>query len=166
MIPIPPAAAAFIARAGVQSAWRIAKIAVPVLAVLGLVIAVYVLREQRDGARDQRDALQHWQNSVVVAVTDATVPPDAHGRRAPVSPDTVVTRIGMLAGNVRELEGAIARQNAAIAAAQAQGEARLEDARRASAAAVQRNAARETTRRALEAPGRSTGLTAPEWSQL
>jgi len=166
MIPIPPQVAALAAGQGVRAVWRIAKVAVPVLMILGLTIALMITRSTLERRTEQRDALQGWQNAVVVAITDATVPPDASGRRARADPATVVTRIATLAENVRALFGAVRLQNAAIADAQAQGEQRLQKARSAAAEAARRNAAREVSRRALEAQGRTTGLTDAEWNQL
>lgn len=56
---IPTPVAAFAAREGMRRAWRIAKIAVPLLLVLGLVVALLVTRatlagEKRDHAETQR----------------------------------------------------------------------------------------------------------------
>ena len=166
MIPIPPAAAAFTARQGVQTAWRIAKIAVPALVIAGLAVALLLTRSTLDLRTNQRDALQLWQNGVVVAITAETVPADAQGRRPPIDPATVETRIHGLGADILNLRNEIARQNEAITRARNEGEQRLQDAQRARQEAERRNAPREATRRALEQPSRSTGLTAAEWSQL
>ena len=155
-----------VARVTVTRAWSIAKVAVPALAIVGLAIAVMLLRSQRDDAEHQRDALRTWQTSVVVAVTAETVPADAQGRRPNVDPATVVTRIHGLGEDVRNLRSEIGRQNDAIRAAEAEGQARLTTAQDGAAAARQAEAPRQAARRAIEQPGRTTGLTEAEWSQL
>ena len=68
--------------------------------------------------------------------------------------------------SIATLQAAVDQQNAAVDRLHSEGEARAEQARQAAAEAAQRESGRETTRRALEAPGRSTGLTADEWSNL
>ena len=69
--------------------------------------------------------------------------------------------------NIATLQAAVDQQNAAIQQAHDHGEQRLGQARQDSHdAGAREDAAHAATRRALEAPGRSTGLTADEWRDL
>lgn len=108
---------------------------------------------------------------VLAALAAAFVAHGNHRYRAGVASmqpriDALNRDLGAARANIATLQAAVNQQNAAVEQAHADGEARLQQARQAAQAAAQRESGRETTRRALEAPGRSAGLSEAEWGQL
>lgn len=131
-----------------RSLWRVAVVAVPIFAFVGLLIAAVLLR-------GERNALQTWQDQVIAATQEAAGPP-------PVLPDTIILRLKGLAPRtyapVRASVAPVPLAPSRVPVAT--------QARRASAQATRREAPRAAIRRGIMAPRRETGLTEAEWSQL
>lgn len=70
-------------------AWKIAALVVVVAAFWILAVA-YMARG------DQIESLEEWQRSVMIVTTDATVEPDAKGKRKMLNPEQVVSAISGL----------------------------------------------------------------------
>ena len=92
-----------------------------------------------------------------------------HAGQASMQPaiDRLNAALAQAHASIATLQAAVDQQNAAIQQAHDHGEQRLGQARQDSHdAGAREDAAHAATRRALEAPGSSTGLTADEWSNL
>lgn len=82
------------------STFKLIGIGIGVLAVIGLLVMVM-------GWKSERDALRVWQTEVLTATRDASANPKL-GKKA------VAEQVKLLGQAVKDLKGAIARQNSAI----------------------------------------------------
>lgn len=147
--------AAMVAAPGVKAAWSVAKWLVPLLVILGLVIALRF-------ADKDRDQLRKWQGVVVSAVA-AEVPP---AMRSTVTSSTAVETIHWIGRERRTHVAALETQSAQLRRAAAQATAAQNEAAIERKRAKERNSEREGVRGRLLDPKRSSGLTAAEWGKL
>lgn len=115
-----------------------------------------------NSVRNERNELKAWQDGMVTVVT-AEVPVD---RRKTVKASTAADEIRWLGREYRTVSQALERQSEQLVAAKKQTEAAQDSATVAARRAVESDKARKALRDRLNAPTRSSGLTADEWSQL
>jgi hypothetical protein len=153
---------AFLAGPAVKSGLQIAKWAVPLAIAIGATIYILILQGELRHVRKVRDGLVTWQANTVATVA-AEVPAD---RRKSVTPSTAAAEIQWLGREYRTHAEALRIQSERLVIAAGKATAAQNAATEARKRAVQRNSARKGTQDALEAEGRSTGVTEFEWEQL
>lgn len=161
-MPIPPFLAGAAAKFSVKGAIRIAKIALPLLALIGVAIYIHSLRTKLANRNETVATLTAWQSDTIAAVR-AEVPVQ---RRAAVTAKTAGDEIRWLGRELRTISVALERQSAALRRAAAEAVTTQNSAAAARLRAVERERDRRATRDRLTAPGRSEGLNPAEWNQL
>lgn len=140
----------------------ILKWAVPLLALLAIAIYIAVLKGDIRHLTKDRDQLLGWKNNMV-AVVAAETPVE---RRNTVTGSTAPDEVRWLGREYRTHKQALDEQSAKLRAAADKATAAQNDAAEARKRAKDAQQGRDTLRRALNAPGRSTGLTEGEWGKL
>lgn len=162
MIPFAAPLAAFAAKEGVKRAVGIAKWAVPLLALVGIAIYIFMLKADVRSLAKQRDNLQVWKTNMVQVVT-AEAPAE---RRKSVDGNTAADEVRWLGREYRTHRDALERQSAALRVAAGHAVAAQKDAAEARKQAKERRKGDDSTRRGLNDPKRATGLTEAEWGKL
>lgn len=139
--------------------WKVGLVALAAIALVAIV-AHHFMDYQR--ARKKRDNLQAWQNVIVLAVKAQS----PLAVRKAITASTAADQIRWLGHERATLEQALDAQSAALRIAEQHALAADTGYRQALSQATQRDQARQVTRKSLENPSRTTGVTAEEWSQL
>lgn len=162
LAPLAAKAAPLVAKVSIKGAIHIAKIVLPILALLGVAIYIHSLRTKLANRNTTVAELTTWQSDTVAAVR-AEVPVQ---RRGSVTAKTASDEIHWLGRELRTINAALERQSQAVRKAASDATAAQNAAAEARKRAQERDKGREATRNRLNDPSRSTGLSAAEWNQL